>query len=255
MLFKKSGQQEDPLKQKYAHLYVQHEPVYQTAEEKAEADAVLEANLSKVAVSEPSFVIKSPWRGIWVRPKETVAMILKGGYGAQAVAISMLSGVTYGFNHAQSQHLGESLGLLNILTMSIMTGIIGGALGLFGVAGILLFTGRWIGGTASYKDMWKTIGWASTPSAAAAFLWLLAILIFGDEFFRLQMTSVQNNYVLFGIYMMLVLAMFLMRLWQIVTTVACLAEVQQFSVAKAILNIFLAFAVILVPMVLMFVII
>lgn len=129
------------------------------------------------------------------------------------------------------------------LNASFMPVTIGIAQTIFGVLigpFLLAFVGGWLGGDADPTDIRQAVVWGNVPFAVAAVGWIPLALWFkgslSDPTAQIPLVVVPFMFALGG-----------GALWSVVTQILALAEVQQFSVWRAIASV----VILLIPMLLL----
>ena len=172
----------------------------------------------------------NPWKEVWLHPRNTIKAILKYDPKYMVLPLAALAGIAN-----------------NALDFEMMDGIIGGSsfigsafvaaiLGIVSlyISGFLLsLTGKWIKGKANALKLRAAIAWSGVPVVAS-------LVLFIPLFFAL-------NSDLSGIIGLSSIVLIVLGLWSLVLQVGMISEIQKFSIWKAILNIILAFIVILIP--------
>ena len=138
--------------------------------------------------------------------------------------------------------LGESAAALEFdadgtlsLSRSFMPVALGSAGTIFGVLigpFILAFVGGWLGGNADPAEIRQAVAWSYAPFAVGGLGWMPVAILYRDRSSDMPVTLLP-----------LVLAALIGALWSLVTQVAMLAEVQQFSILRAIASI----VIVLIP--------
>lgn len=188
----------------------------------------------------------NPWIGMWVRPRETIRAILSFNKSYLLVVLYWIYGFPILLQFAQNSSLGDRLSTLAIVGISAVAAFIVGYIGIN--LGSLLFywTGRWIGGAGSFRDVRAAVAWSSVPNIVGIALWIVQMVTFGRKIFSLMFFSMSlDGLQLMVSYTCSVISVVVM-IWGIVILLKALGEAQQFSAWKALLNVFLPFVVIFI---------
>lgn len=183
----------------------------------------------------------NPWTKIWVKPRETIKQIVSFD---PKYAFLFLAGV-YGFNMllhmAQNISLGKDFSLIGILGGSVILSVFLGMLMISITSGLLLWTGKWIGGKGTYYPIRAAVAWSNVPIIVNVILWLVLIAYFKKEVF----VDTFSETAFLGGEMILTASIFLIQtvlsIWSFVIMVNALAQVQGFSAWKALLNVLIPF--------------
>lgn len=183
----------------------------------------------------------NPWLKIWLKPRETIQQIVNFD---PKYAFYFLSGI-YGFNMlmnmAQNLSLGKEYSLSGILLGLVILSVFVGMLFISITSGLLLWTGKWIGGKGTYYPIRASVAWSNVPIIVNIILWLILVAYFKREVFIDSFTETP----FFGKEMVLTTFVFLIQsvlsIWSFVIMVKGLAQVQGFSAWKGLLNILIPF--------------
>ncbi|TWT82245.1 Yip1 domain protein [Planctomycetes bacterium CA13] len=187
----------------------------------------------------------NPWLSIWTRPRATIRSIVETNVTDSVLLLSALYGITRTLSRASSKSLGDQMGLTSILLIALIVGPIGGLITIYLSALIIGFTARMLGGTATTEEMRAALAWGFLPATATLVLWPPAIMILGHEMF----TSAMNmNNPLAAVTMLGVgLTMIVLAIWSMFTSCKTIGEVNRFSAWRALGACFLAFFIVLIP--------
>ena len=161
----------------------------------------------------------SPWISIWLQPRATIQEIVDT----------------------------DPRGLPAIFSIAIVAGAIGGILSLFVFGVLIRWTGRWLGGTASYEQVRAAIAWSLVPYLWVSLMWIPELLLLGEEMFTTEMPRLEANPVLAFVFLGLVIVELVGVAWALVVYLKCLGQVQGFSAWKALGNLLLAALIFVVP--------
>lgn len=193
-------------------------------------------------------MVKQPWLRMWVKPRETIREIVATNPKYQFGLLSAVYGLPVILNFAQNYSLGDHFSLLWIVLIALVLSPFIGMLGITIMSGLLLWTGRWIGGTASYLPIRAAVSWSNVTNVVTIFVWIVFIALFGRSIF---MESFPQTAVPTGT-MQIVLGLFLIEtvasIWSFVILLQGLSEVQGFSIWKALLNVIIPLIIIIMAM-------
>ncbi|HET6629706.1 MAG TPA: Yip1 family protein [Woeseiaceae bacterium] len=192
----------------------------------------------------------NPWFSIWLQPRATIQHIVDTDPRRLVLVLAASGGIVEALNRASSKSLGDSLGLPAIFSIGIVVGAISGILSLFVFGALIRWTGRWLGGTASYEQIRAAIAWSLVPYLWTSLTWIPELLLFGEEMFTTEMPRLEANPTLAFVFLGLIIVELIGGVWALVVYLKCLGQVQGFSAWKALGNVFLATLVFVVPIVL-----
>ena len=180
----------------------------------------------------------SPWRTLWFSPRQTIRRIVDAEVKPAWWPVVALAAI----GQAIAALMFEPDGSLS-LSQSFMPVTIGMAQTFFGVLVgpfLLAFVGGWLGGDADPSDIRHSIAWGYAPLAVAALGWGPAVLWYGG---RMSDPEADIPLVLLPLILIVVVG----AIWSVVTQIIMLAEVQKFSVLRAIAS----FCILMIPVLLL----
>lgn len=172
-----------------------------------------------------------PWLSIWIRPRGTIRAIVDSDPERYVMILAGLYGISQALDNASRRNLGESLPLIVVLIVAIFLGPIGGLISLYIGAAILRWTGSWLNGTATSKEVRAAIAWSYVPAVVGLFLWIPLLVLYGIEMFT-SVTPRMDAGPWFA-FLIGLLTLFL-GIWTLFLLVKTLAEVHRFSAWRAI---------------------
>jgi len=165
------------------------------------------------------------WLTLWVRPRQTLRMLLEKAPTANILWLAFVHGLIVGLYWVQTvgtYHPHTAPSLLYLLCMLIGAGV--GIFQLYFVAWLYLFCGRWLGGTGSYRDLKCAVGWSFYPFIIAGLFGLLSGWTIPHVWIQ-------------GFLSLLSVTAFI---WGIVTVFKLVAEAHLFSAWRSIVTVILA---------------
>lgn len=192
---------------------------------------------------------------IWASPRLVFKFINDNHYDKYVTVLLILSGISKAFDRASLKNLGDKMSISAILMICIVGGGFFGWISIYIYAGLLRWTGEWLGGIGNSNSILRMLSYALLPSAIALILLVPQIGIYGNEIFKSEgdITSADwlSNVLVYG-------SMFLevvLGLWTIIFCVVGTSEVQGLSIGKSILNLLLPVIVIGIPIVILVILI
>lgn len=183
---------------------------------------------------------KSAWLTIWVHPRDTIRKIVAGNPNRGLLILALIYGFSSLLGTFQSFSLGSHMGVIAIFLMALVVGPIWGYI-IFSVWGWVLFwTGKLLKGAGDFRDIRASFAWSSVPIIISDLIWMIAIAMVGSALF---VQGNEGNQFAQGASSLLLAFAFIklvMSIWSLVICVSTLAEVQRFSVLRAIGNLILA---------------
>lgn len=163
----------------------------------------------------------NPFLTIWWHPRETMARMAAADSYPHAYVLAALCGLVGGIvedGNGPSQWI---------------SGAVKGVIFLALLCPLAQFIGRKLGGQAELPAVRGALAWGSVP-----YLWMLPLSLFGDLVPSTLDDAKGYEWVL---WVLLVLVMLGVHAWCVVTTTRCLAQVQRFSIWRALGNYLLTF--------------
>lgn len=190
----------------------------------------------------------SPWLSIWIHPRRTIRHIVETDPDRYVLLLVAIAGIGSSLDKASIRSAGDRFALGTILLAALIVGPVAGIAMLYLGGALLRWTGRWIGGRATSRDIRCAIAWAGVVSIWAMILWVPQLLIFGKEIFTTETPMIDASLLLMALFLALGAIDIILGIWALVVFLKCLGEVQGFSAWKALGNILLACLVVLGPL-------
>jgi hypothetical protein len=188
----------------------------------------------------------NPWLGMWVRPHETIRAIIQYNTSYLLPLLYWIYGFPIALQLAQNMSMGDQASLLTILLSAVVGAIIIGALGINLGACLFYWTGRWIGGAGTFKEVRAAVAWSSVPSLVNLLIWCTQLAVFGKRIFTLMFLETSFVGAQLGLVFLISVIQIVATVWGVVMLLKALGEAQQFSAWKALLNVFLPLVVIFI---------
>lgn len=113
-------------------------------------------------------------------------------------------------------------------------------------AGLLLWTGRWIGGKGDYLSLRAAVSWSNVPNIVNIVFWVILSLLFGSMLFTQAFAQMDLAGAQMGLVAVIFLAQLVLAVWTFVLLLNTVSEVQKFSVWKALLNMLMPFVIVFI---------
>jgi hypothetical protein len=185
---------------------------------------------------------------MWTQPRATIQRIVDDDPYRLVLVLAALSGIVNALSQAGSDNLGDDMGLPAILGIAVVAGTFSGIFSLYIGAALVGWTGRWIGGKASYAEIRCAFAWSSVPFLWASLVWIPRLILFRQELFMTEMPRIEASVGLIALYFAFLLVEVAGAIWAIVCCLMALGQVQGFTAFKALGNFGLAALVIAVPL-------
>ena len=184
---------------------------------------------------------KSPWLTIWFEPKETIRQIVKTDLRQGFLILSAIYGLPLAFNLIQSFAFSTVVPLWAILIGSLVLCSFLGMIGIYVASWLLEFTGKWIGGKANFMEIRAAVAWSNVPTVVTILMWVLLLGVFGGQIFDREFAQTQFVGYQAGTLFIVMLIEMVISVWGFLILLNTLAEVQGFSVWRALLNVVIPF--------------
>ncbi len=189
-----------------------------------------------------------PWLTIWTEPRATVRGLVEGDPQYMVLVLASLGGVTQALGQAAERNLGDQWPFPAIVVLVLLAGPLFGILSLYLAAALIHWTGGWIGGSAPAGHIRTAVAWANVPGVFGLFLWVPALLLFGQELMTADGAGAKPDLKLALAMATFALMQVGLGIWSFVILLQGLGEVQGFSAWKAWGNLLLGGAVVVVPL-------
>ncbi len=189
---------------------------------------------------------QNPWLSIWTNPRATISSIVSENPKKGIWLLAWIYGFLSLLNAFQSLALGNTISLIPIVILALIIAPLWG-MAIFGIWGWVVYAvGKLLKGQGSFSTVRAAYAWSCVPLVISIVLWVFLLYAFGLPLFQSVSTGqpIHNAQIalLFGV----LIAKVLLAIWSLVIFINALAEVQQFSVIRAILNIVLSWVAIAV---------
>lgn len=184
---------------------------------------------------------KNPWLNIWIHPRDTIRRVVAENPNKGLWILAIIYGFSYLLGMFQSLSIGNHLGVISIFLLALVLSPICGYI-VFSFAGWLTYwTGQLLKGNGTFQSVRASIAWSNVPTIVSCLIWIITLVMFGAALFT-SVDSPNNQLVQNSSYLILAFAFVrvVMSVWTFVICISALAEVQGFSILRAIGNIILA---------------
>ena len=195
-------------------------------------------------------VAGNPLLRIWLHPRETIRFIVTESPTRFVVLFACILGVNRVLGRASVHDLGEDFSFGQIMLATAVLGPVNGFFLVWVFGWAIEWTGRWMGGSGSAKEIRAAIVWGLFPVIVATFLWIPILLIAGSEIFNKEIPDPGGGIVRPPGVKLLAMVQFVLGVWGLTTVCQTLAEVQGYASAwRAVGNYLLAALAIMLPVV------
>ena len=188
----------------------------------------------------------NPWVSIWTQPRATIQQIVDSDPEQSVLILAGISGFASTLDSVRDAGLGDGIPWFYIVLICALIGSLLGIVGLYVFSFLLHWTGKWLDGRASQPFIRAAGAWAQVPIIWGLLLWVPLIALFGQDLFRSGSFGLESN-PFFPYLFPIVSTGIVLGVWSLVVSLHCLAQVQGFSVWKALGNYVLVVAVVVIP--------
>ena len=182
----------------------------------------------------------NPWISIWTSPRSTIARIVQENPNRGLWWLCAIYGFSGLLNFFQSMMLGDRLGIGAIFLLALVFSVLWGYVSFSIWSFVVWITGKMLKGRAEYKVVRSAFAWSCVPFVINVILWVILAFMFGQLLFMnttggYAFTQGQVAFLFF-----MIIARIAVGIWSLVIYINALAEVQQYSILRAIGNVVLA---------------
>lgn len=182
----------------------------------------------------------NPWAAIWVRPRDTIRQIVSENPNRCLWLLAAIYGFGAILSSAQSAMLGARFNNLAIFLFAAIFSFIWGYVFFSVWSAIVYWTGKFFKGEGTFLNVRSAYAWSCVPLVFNIPIWLLLAAIFKYQLFTSAMRSDGlPDAQVFALFVILA-ARLVIAVWSLVIYFNALAEVQRYSILKAILNVVLS---------------
>jgi hypothetical protein len=183
---------------------------------------------------------------MWTSPRKTIRKVIETDPDSKLFILSLIYGLPMMFYYAQGSSLGQTSHLSTILLIALIGAVIVGYIGINIGSALLYFTGKWIGGKASFKQVRASVAYSNVTNIVSIAIWLILMAMFRSSVFMSDFPYASS----LGDFAFLMNTIFFVQLivavWSVVIFIASLSETQGFSSFKAVINTLLPIGVMFV---------
>lgn len=184
----------------------------------------------------------NPWITIWLRPRATMRRILDSDPVAHVWLLGAAGGIAQGFRAINTDEYGAApeLSVGAVVLISIIVGALSGVVALLVMPYLLRWTGRWLGGEGSLVNLRASLAWAQVPGIWGLALHAVLIAAFGRQLLDGTVAESLDSGGTAAFFLAVTLAIAVIAVWQLFTTIKTVAEASGFSAWRAFFNLLLA---------------
>lgn len=187
---------------------------------------------------------------IWTKPKKVFLTVKDDQLNSTRHYLFILVGIVSSLIKNQENNAGESSSWFLIILLSIIGGGLFGWIGFYFYCLLLEWIGEWFNGKARKYQLNIALSYAQIPFITSILVFLLGIIVFDQNYFKTNLEFEDYNSFSIVLYYTFKYIQYALSIWTMVLMVIAVSEVQQISIGKAILNLFLPFLMVAIPIIL-----
>ncbi|MFN0065108.1 MAG: Yip1 family protein [Chlamydiales bacterium] len=170
----------------------------------------------------------NPWLSIWFQPRNTLRVMAQKRSSVVLIWLALLFGLLNGIGWiVYLYQIPEwSLQSISVMLAKILLGVVFGFINLYFSSWLFFWTGRWIQGKGSFRQVKCAVGWSYYPFIPAALLGLLS-------FWLVPYPRVQP---------IIALLFTVMAVWSFILALKLLGEAHSFSAWHALVTMMISLA-------------
>ncbi|MFC4075491.1 YIP1 family protein [Salinithrix halophila] len=166
----------------------------------------------------------------WITPKRVIRRLLDMSLAWYVPLIPvLLSGVTFTIAQVSYRDLGDYFEFGSLLLASFGIGIGVGPLLWLLFSGLFYGVGKVFKGQASWRDMQIAVAFSLIPYVFKLLLWMVQLLLFGDEMFTDFTPRIDDSFFLTLFYLFFLLIQVILTIWYVVLLFFAVGEAHRFS--------------------------
>jgi len=186
---------------------------------------------------------RRPLLRIWRHPRETIREIIDHDPHYWVLGLAAMSGLAEGLREAWMGGTSRVTPSVPLLVFTAVAGIVISVAYLYVRGGMVTLASRWLGSRAPAAHVRAASAWASVPMTAALLARLPQYLVFGFASMQDAMAAAQATPLLLPPLCLITTIDLVAAVWALVLAIACLSEVQGFTVARCFASLLLALPV------------
>lgn len=203
----------------------------------------------------------NPWKSLWLKPRQTIQQIVNTNPTLHVIPIMFVAGIGHSLTSIPND-LENSFFKTNALFSEIpvpilvlVSLILGGILSiifLYVNAWLLEWTGNWLDGHASRRELRSAMAWSNVPNLVQIVIWLPFLFLFGSEVFANDFQSqLAGGIIESPLVITITVIALILSIWSMFLCCQMIGEVQGFSAWTAAWNYILVLLVYFLAMIIL----
>lgn len=192
------------------------------------------------------------WKSICLNPKTTIRWIVDNEPRKHLLRLLALGGIAHALSYASAMNLGDMMSIGDILALCLLAGPLSGFVALSLGGWVLNWIAKRMGGVASLHETRMAMAWSWVPIIYLLPLWGIKYILFREELFQADKSFLQSQTLLNTLYGLFGFVDFVVSILGLYILFSALAEVNRFSVWRALGSYLLMSLAFTLPVLLLF---
>lgn len=193
----------------------------------------------------------NPWLNVWVHPRQTIRAIVDTNPNYRFYILAAIYGFPTLLQVAQSFSLAQTTSLPIIIGIALVLSVLVGWVGITILTALLFWTGKWIGGAGTYRNIRAAVAWSNVPNIVDVAIWVILMFTFGSQLFTQEFANTPFTGTALTIVTTLFFVQVIAAVWGFILFLKMVGEVQGFSAWRALLNVIIPFVLLFAAMTLL----
>ena len=176
------------------------------------------------------------WMTMWTSPRKTIRAIVDSNPKTSLFLIAAINFLQIFFYFNSYFSLSISYRFTITIIIAVILSPVLGAIWCYFFGWLIYIIGKKLGGSAAMTHVMAAYVWSRIPVTINVFMWFILLVFSSDQLFMLYAEGLSLVFIncIIGIT----------GIWAFVLLVQALAELQRYSISKSIVNIVIAYAII-----------
>ena len=182
----------------------------------------------------------NPWLEIWTRPRATIRRIVHENPNRSLWLLAAIYGFGSLLNNAQTLALGQNFSPLAIFLFAAILSPLWGYAFLSIWSAAVYWIGKAFKGSGTFQTVRAAYVWSCVPFVLNILSWIALAALFGGQLFMLSTGNEQLSEPMTFFLFFILIVRLAVAIWSLVIYLNALAEVQNYSILRAIFNVITA---------------
>lgn len=181
----------------------------------------------------------NPWLNVFCRPKEVAKSFCMKKPNYHLGWLSGVFGLLWLLEFMQNISAGMHYRLWVILVTAVVLAVPAGYIALSVSAAFIFWTGKMLGGKATYEAVRSALAWSKVPEVVGLLGWLVLLIVYGANVFIPAFVQKTYSFEYFTLPTGIMIFQVIFAVWGFVVLLHLLGKVQGFSPWLALINVIL----------------